>query len=354
LLGTRGEGWEVRSQQKLESGSLLKARRNLEIIVGALVVLVIAGILGFHFIEHWSYFDGFYMVLTTITTIGYGELHPLSHTGRIFNVFVIVAGVSLLFLLIGTVTQILLEFELRSFFGRRRMERDIRRLSGHYIICGAGRVGRSVARELVHKDVPFVLVEPDSEKARRYSEEGWLTVVGDSTQSAVLREARIDEASGLVAAASTDAINTYIVLTARSLNPKIKIVARASEEDAEKHLLTAGADSVVLPYRFAGHRIAQSFLQPHVLDFIDSATVRLGMDLEISEIPVSPRSRYVGQTLADSHMRNDFGVIVLAIKRGSEMLMNPSPDDVVAANDFLIAMGEPGALRKLEEAATNA
>jgi voltage-gated potassium channel len=332
----------------------LKTRRNLELIGGALVVLMIIGTVGFHSIEHWSYFDGFYMVLTTITTIGYQEVHPLSPSGRVFNVGLIIGGVSLLFLLIGTLTQTLLEFELRSFFGRRRMERDIKRLSGHYIICGAGRVGRSVARELQQKEVPFVLIEPNGEKAGEFGEEGWLTVVGDATQSSSLREARIEQASGLVAAASTDAVNTYIVLTARSLNPKIKIIARASEEDAEKHLLTAGADSVVLPYRFAGHRIAQSFLQPHVLDFIDSATVHLGMDLEISEIPISPRSRYVGQTLAASRMRSDFGVIVLAIKRGSEMRMNPERDDIVAANDFLIAMGEPSALRKLEQAATGA
>jgi voltage-gated potassium channel len=329
----------------------VKVQRNLELILGALILLIIVGTVGFHVHEHWPYFDGFYMVLTTITTIGYGEVHPLSHSGRIFNVFLIVAGVSLLFLLFGTLTQILLEFELRSFFGRRRMERDIKRLEGHYVICGAGRVGRSVARELQQKDVSFVLIEPDDEKAGRYGEEGWLIVVGDATQTAVLRQARIAHASGLVAAAATDAINTYIVLTARTLNPKMKIIARASEEDAEKHMLTAGADSVVLPYRFAGHRIAQSFLQPHVLDFIDSATVRLGMDLEISEIPVSPRSRYVGQSLAASRMRSDFGIIVLAIKRGSEMKMNPSRDDVLAADDFLIAMGEPSALRKLEQAA---
>lgn len=332
----------------------MKARRNLELISAALVLLMIGGTLGFHALEHWSYFDGFYMVLTTFTTIGYGEVHPLSPTGRIFNVFLIVAGVSLLFLLFGTLTQTLLEFELHSFFGRRRMERDIKRLSGHYIICGAGRVGRGVARELQQKDAPFVLIESDAETAARFSGESWLVLVGDATQAAVLRQARIESALGLVAAAATDAINTYIVLTARSLSPTLKIIARASEEDAEKHMLTAGADSVVLPYRFAGHRIAQSFLRPHVLDFIDSATVKLGMDLEIAEIPVPLGSRFVGQSLADSRMRADYGVIVLAIKRGSEMRMNPSSEDTLVVSDFLIVMGEPKALRQLEQAAANA
>jgi len=315
---------------------------------------MIGGTLGFHYLEHWSYFDGFYMVLTTFTTIGYGEVHPLSPSGRIFNVFLIFAGVSLLFLLFGTLTQTLLEFELRSFFGRRRMERDIKRLSGHYIICGAGRVGRGVARELQQKDAPFVLIEPDAETAAQFSAEGWRVLVGDATQSSILRQARVEVAAGLVAAAATDAINTYIVLTARSLSPTLKIIARASEEDAEKHMLTAGADSVVLPYRFAGHRIAQSFLRPHVLDFIDSATVRLGMDLEIAEIPVPEGSRFVGQSLAESRLRADYGAIVLAIKRGSEMRMSPASGDTLADGDFMIVMGEPKGLRRLEQAAAGA
>jgi voltage-gated potassium channel len=329
----------------------LKAVRNLELIAAALLLLMVAGTLGFRFIEGWTYFDSFYMVLTTFTTIGYQEVHPLSRAGREFNIFLIVAGVSLLFLMIGTLTQALLEFELRSFFGRRRMEREISRLKNHYIICGAGRVGRSVAREMVRKPVPFVFIESSEEKLRKYSDEGWLAIIGDATKETVLREARIQDACGLVAATTTDAINTYIVLTARSLNPSLKIIARASEEDAEKHLLKAGADSVVSPYHFAGHRIAQWFLRPHVLDFIDSATVQLGLDLEISEIAVSPHSSFVGQTLAASKIRHELGVIVLAIKRGTEMHMNPERDDVIQAGDYLIAMGSPAALQKLEQAA---
>ncbi len=329
----------------------MRVFRKLAFIGAALLVLIAAGTLGFHWIEGWPLFDGFYMVLTTFTTIGYQEIHPLSHAGRIFNVFLIVAGVSLVFLLIGTLTQALLEFELRSFFGRRRMERDISRLGDHYIICGAGRVGRSVARELARRPVPFVVIESDEAKAQKYNDPQWLTIIGDATKESVLRQARIEQALGLVAATTTDAINTYIVLTARELNKNLKIIARASEEDAEKHLKTAGADTVISPYHFAGHRIAQAFLRPHVLDFIDSATVELGMDLEISQVPVSPQSPFVGQTLAASKIRHDLGIIVLAIKRGSDMRVNPSRDDIMKAGDFLIVMGEPSSLRKLEQAA---
>ena len=208
------------------------------------------GTSGYHFIDHWSWFDGFYMVVTTLTTIGYQEVHPLSHAGRVFNVFVIIAGVSLLLLGVGALSQALLEFELQSFFGRRRMEREIGRLDSHFIICGMGRVGRSVARELARKPVPFVMVDNADAKRQRFAAENWLVMAGDATQEQTLRQAQIERARGLIAATTTDATNLYIVLTARTLNPHLKIIARASEDGAEKHLLTAGADSVVSPYSF--------------------------------------------------------------------------------------------------------
>jgi voltage-gated potassium channel len=329
----------------------VKAWRNLRLIVVALLIMMAVGAAGFHFIEGWSWFDGLYMVLTTFTTIGYQETHPLSHTGRIFNVGLIVAGVSLLFLGIGSLTQALLEFELQSFFGRRRMERELGRLSDHYIICGAGRVGRSAARELARRPVPFVIIEQNEAKAQRFVEENWLLVVGDATQEQTLRAAHIERARGLVAATTTDATNLYIVLTARGLNSRLKIIARASEEDAEKHLLTAGADSVVSPYLFAGQRIAQSFLRPHVVSFLDTATTHLGMDLEIGEIYVSATSDFAHKTIEESRIRQDRGVIILAIKRAAGMRFNLAPDDHIEPGDFLIAMGEPGQLRQLEQTA---
>src|SRR5262245_2820676 len=326
----------------------MKILRNLRRIALALLFVILLGTAGFHFIEGWPWFDGFYMVITTLTTIGYQETHPLSHTGRIFNVFVIVLGVSLVFLAIGALTQALLEFELRSFFGRRKMEREIGRLSDHYIICGAGRVGRSAARELARKPVPFVIVEQSQSKAQRFSDE-WLTLVGDATQEQTLRQVHIEQARGLVAATTTDATNLYIVLTARALNSKLKIIARASEEDAEKHLLKAGADSVVSPYTFAGNRIAQSFLTPHVVMFLYTATTHLVLDLEIGEIFVGQDSSFAGSTIGTSRIRQDRNVIILAIKRENGMRFNPSPEDRIEPGDYLIAMGEPGQLRRLEQ-----
>src|SRR5690349_7599415 len=321
--------------------------RNLRFIATALILLTAIGMAGFHFIEGWTWFDGLYMVITTFSTIGYQERHPLSHGGRIFNVGLILAGVSLVFLGIGSLTQALLEFSLRSFFGRRKMERDIERLSGHYIICGAGRVGRSAARELARKPVPFVICEQNEAKAARFAND-WLMYDGDATQEQTLRQLHIERASGLVAATTTDATNLYIVLTARNLNPKLKIIARASEEDAEKHLLKAGADAVVSPYLFAGQRIAQSFLRPHVVSFLDTATTHLGLDLEIGEVEVHADSEFAGKTVGSSRIRQERGVIILAIKREQGVRFNPSPDDVIQPGDTLIAMGQPAQLRQLE------
>jgi len=324
--------------------------RNLKRISIALAILSFIGMAGFHYLEGWSWFDGFYMVVTSFTTIGYQEVHPLSHAGRVFNVVLILAGVSLVFLGIGSLTQALLEFSLRSFFGRRRMERDIDRLKDHYIICGAGRVGRSAARELARKPAPFVILEQNEAKASRFAND-WPMLVGDATQEQTLRQVHIERARGLVAATTTDATNLYIVLTARGLNPRLKIIARASEEESEKHLLKAGADSVVSPYHFAGQRIAQSFLRPHVVSFLDSATTHLGMDLEIGEIVVGPASEFAGKTVGSSRLRQERGVIVLAIKRSQGMHFNPSPDDVIEPGDCLIAMGQPAQLRQLEQTA---
>jgi voltage-gated potassium channel len=329
----------------------MRPLRNLRFLLGLLLLVVAAGTAGFHYIEGWTWFDGFYMVLTTLTTIGYQEVHPLSHAGRVFNVGVILCGVSLAFLAIGALTQALLEFELQTFFGRRRMEREIGRLTDHYIICGAGRVGRSAARELARRPAPFVILESNEAKAQKFAEEGWLLLVGDATQEQTLREAQIERARGLVAATTTDATNLYIVLTARSLNPRLRIIARASEEMAEKHLVKAGADSVVSPYSFAGQRIAQSFLRPHVVSFLDTATTHLGMDLEIGEVPIGQGSVFAGKTVETSRIRQERGVIILAIKRDDGMRFNPAPDERIEAGDFLIAMGEPQQLRELESRA---
>lgn len=326
--------------------------RPLKILTIALLLLTAAGTAGFHYIEHWSWFDSFYMVIITLSTIGYGEVHPLSHAGRAFNIVLIVAGVALVFLMIGALTQALLEFELGKIFGKRRMEREVAGLKNHYIVCGAGRVGRSVARELTRKPCGFVIIEESEERTRQLDPK-WLVVMGDAASEKTLRDAGIERARGLVAATTTDATNIYIVLTARSLNPNLKIIARASEENAEKHLKTAGADAVISPYAAAGHRIAQSFLRPNVLDFLDVATAREGkLQMVIEEIKVAPQSSLARNTVGGSRIHHDFGIMILAIRGpDGEIRFNPHADELIHADDFLIVMGEPSEMSKLEDLA---
>lgn len=329
----------------------MRALRNVKFLAAALLCVALIGTAGFHFIEHWSWFDGFYMVLTTLTTIGYQEVHPLSQAGRYFNVGIILAGVGLVFLILGALGQALLEFEFNNVFGRRKMEREIAKLSGHYIICGAGRVGRAVARQLEAEPAQFIMLENNEAKALRIrNETNWLVAHADATLEAQLQAAQIDHAAGLVAATTTDATNTYIILTARGLKPDLKIIARASEEGAEKHMRTAGADQVISPYGFAGFRIAQAFLRPHVMNFLEVALVRSSeLGLELEELTIDSSSVYVGQGLRSSGIRQDLGVTVLAIKReGQDMKYSPAPDDLLCAGDHLIVMGEPLKLRELE------
>lgn len=333
----------------------LRRFRLLKIFTLALLLLTVAGTVGFHFIEGWGWFDSFYMVIITLSTIGYQEVHELSHAGRVFNVFLIIAGVALVFLIIGALTQALLEFELVKVFGRRRMEREVANLKEHYIICGAGRVGHSVARELARKPCPFVVIESE-EKSIAELDPKWLALVGDAASEKTLRDAGIERAAGLVAATTTDATNIYIVLTARGLNPRLKIIARASEERAEKHLKTAGADVVISPYAAAGHRIAQSFLRPHLLNFFDIASDRSGtFEMVIEEVRIAQQSSLAGTTVGSSGIHHNFGIMILAIRHADGgTRFNPEAPEPIQSGDTLIAMGEPAQLAKLENMAAGA
>ena len=310
------------------------------------------GTIGYHLIERWSWFDSLYMTVITFSTVGYGEVHPLSHQGRIFTIFLIIVGVGLVYFAIGTLTALLLEFELDKLFGRRRMERELDRISGHYIICGAGRVGRSTAREFERNKVPFVIIEAKEAKAEEKTD-SWITLVGDATQEKVLRAAHIERAKGIVAATTTDATNIYIVLTAKSINSKLKIIARASEEAAEQHLRTAGADLVISPYGFAGHRIAQSFLRPNVVDFLDIAVSRgAHEELVIEEVRVSESSRLAGKTIGTSYIHRDMGIMILAIRRSDgQPRFNPTANEPIMPGDNLIVMGEAAKMSQLESVA---
>lgn len=322
---------------------------RIRLAIGILLVVVFTGTAGFHVIEGWTWFDGFYMTLTTMATVGYGEIHPLSHAGRIFNSFLIVMSVSGAAFTIAVFSQALIEFEFGKVFGRRRMERELARLSNHYIVCGAGRVGRTVVRELRERGESCVIIEKDPVRARWAEEEKIPVIVGNASSEETLVKARIEKARGFVAAVSSDAENLYIILTARGFRSDLQIIARASEEEATPKLLRAGANQVISPYFFVGKRIAQLFLRPNVLDFIDTAFGTERLDIEIGEVKIPSQSALAGKKLADSTIRQQAGVIVLAVKNSEgKMLFNPSQDSVISAGDCLIVIGGDEQVKKLE------
>jgi voltage-gated potassium channel len=323
--------------------------RRFVLIVVAILTTLSIGTVGFAVIDGYPLFDAFYMTLTTMTTVGYQEIHPLSHTGRVFNSFLIVFGVTTLFIAIGAMTQTIIELEFGDAIGKRRKKRMIDNLKDHYIICGFGRVGRGAAHELSHAGVPFVVVDIDPDRVERAMHAGMLAVAADSTHDETLRLVGIERARGLVAALATDADNLFVLLSAKGINPGIYVATRAAEEGAEAKMRRAGADAVFAPYAITGHRLAQSLLRPHVVQFLDFTTKDVGEDIAIEQVRVSGTSEMVSKTIKEMQLRKEVGVIVMAIRKESgEMVFNPPAETAVQGGDYLIVMGRPGNLRTLE------
>lgn len=322
-------------------------RRGL--IIAALLVAVLSlGTAGFILIEDYPPLDAFYMALTTIATVGYMEVHPLSSAGRIFNSALIVIGVSSAFLAIGMMTQTVIEMEMGETLARRKAKRMIEKLKDHYIVCGYGRVGSGAAEELKSAGVPFVVVDRNQERVDEALRNGMLAMTADSTRDETLRLAGVERAKGVVAALETDADNLYLVLSAKTLNPGVRIAARTSEEESEQKLRRVGADVVFTPYSITGHRLALALLRPGVFEFLRVTSRNIGLDVSIEELKVSAASELAGKTLRQLQLRRDLGVIVLAIgKAGGQMLFNPPADAELAAGDTLIAMGERDNLSRL-------
>jgi voltage-gated potassium channel len=322
-------------------------RRRFLLIPLAIATTLIIGTIGFTVIEGYPPFDAFYMTLTTMTTVGYMEVHPLSRVGRMFNSFLIFIGTTTIFISIGAMTQFIIELEFGDAFARRRNKRMIEKLKDHFIICGYGRVGRGAAAELQHAGVPFVVIDSNPERVERAMTAGMLAANADSTRDETLLQVGIERAKGLVAALATDADNLFVLLSAKGLNPKIYVAARAAEESAEAKMRRAGADAVFAPYSITGHRLAQSLLRPHVVQFLDFTTKEIGEDVAIEQMRVA--ESMVARSIKDMQLGRDYGVIVLAIRRAEgKMLFNPTADTVVNAGDYLIVMGRQESLRKLE------
>ncbi|MBF0553307.1 MAG: potassium channel protein [Nitrospirae bacterium] len=323
-------------------------RKKIIVLAVLLILIVSMGTAGYMVTEGWNAFDSFYMVVITLATIGYQEVHPLSVSGRAFTIVLIIFGVGFLAYTVNNAMRIVLEGELQEVLGRRKMEKKIKAMKDHYIICGYGRMGQIICRELRANNVPYVVVEKERSGEEMESEE--IVVTGDATRDEVLIEAGIERASGLISVLSTDAQNLFVVLSARVLNPALKIVARAGEESSESKLIRAGADSVVSPYHIGGLKIAQTILKPAVVDFLEFATKSGNIELQMEELIVTEGSDFANQTLSDLGIGRKFGVIIVAVKRaGGEMRFNPTHKTIIRPGDILIALGEVSKLKVLEK-----
>jgi len=313
------------------------------------VVLVATGTVGYHVIEGWNAFDALYMAVITLTTVGFMEVHPLTPAGRLFTMLLALGGVFTLFYVGTELVGGVVSGEVRKVLGRQRMERSLSDLNNHAVVCGFGRMGRLVCQEFSRLGLRFAVIERRPELLRDFQIPHGIAIPGDATSDEFLRKAGVERARSLVTAAASDADNLYITMSARFLNEKLFIVARAEEEGAERKLIRAGANKVVSPYVIGGQRVAQAVLRPAVMDFIELATRGEHLELQIEETEVAAGSSLAGTILKDSGLRRDLGIILVAIKKpDGKMVFNPPPEAVIEPHDLLISLGPRHQLDRLE------
>ncbi len=324
-------------------------RGNLRIAAAFIVLIVSGGVFGFMKIEGWGFLDSLYMTVLTLSTVGFREVYPLSPAGKIFAIFLIATGVGAVAFTVRTAGRVMLENRFSIVF-RRRMVKTIGKLRGQYIICGFGRMGRVICRELNEKGYPFVVVDNAENSADELERLGYLFIRGDATVDEVLVDAGIEKAKGLVTVVTNDTENVFITLTARGLNPKLNIVSRAASDESVQKLIRAGANKVVTPYDLGGFRIAQAVLRPTVLDFLESIVDNKELGgLRLDEVHVPPGSRLDGIKVADAGLRKDLNLMVVAIKSGTGgMAFNPSSGTEIKAGDTLVLLGHGPDLERLE------
>lgn len=316
----------------------------------ALVALVMGGALGYVLIEDWDLIDSLYMTVITLATIGYGEVHSLSRIGRIYTMFLIMVGVGFLGYLGAAIIQFMVEGRIRAILGRKRLDRKIEKLRNHYIVCGYGRIGRVLCAHIRHKPLDLVVIEKDEKLVQAMEEDDIPYIWGDSADETILTKAGIQRARGLVAALGTDIDNVFLVLTARQLKPDLFIMARATHKESQKKLMAAGATSVVSPNEIGATSMAQRIIRPTVTSFLDFALTYQRKDIQMEEIPVSEKSRLVNVMLKDSRIRQDFNLIIIAIKNeNGEMNFNPSFETRIEAGSTVIAVGQTENLLGLEK-----
>ena len=317
--------------------------------VALLTSVFVAGTIGYVVVEGWTPWDAFYMTVTTVTTVGFREVHELSRAGEIFTVCLVLGGVGASLYTFSQFAALVIEGGLASHLRQRRRVRMIETIKDHFIVCGYGRIGSIVAREFRQQDVPFVVIERDPARYRSAVERGVLAIEADASQEDVLKRAGIERARGLITAVGTDAENVYTVLSARVLRPDLFIISRSESGDSARKLRAAGANRVISPYQIGAVQIAQTAIRPAVVDFFDLATSSEHLELAMEQITISPQSALADQSILDANLRQRFGVIIVAIQREDQrMEFNPEPTMAMRSGDKLVVLGRADSLKQLE------
>ncbi len=299
------------------------------------------GTIGYYLFEDMGLFDALYMTIITVSTVGFSEIKPLSQGGRIITMIIIIFGISVGTYTLGQVFRIFIEGELRTFLGRRKLEKTISNLKNHWIVCGYGRIGKIISRELAADKMKFIVIEQNPAKIEELEQHQYLYLNMDATTEEALLKAGIQDARGIVTAVRSDANNVFITLTAKGLRPDIFVLSRSSDIKNEGKLLKAGASRVVSPYLIGGKRMAQVLKRPTVVDFIDTAMMNGQLGLSMEEALIGDTSHLLGKTLLESNIRQDYGIIIVAIKKPTgDMVFNPAPDEKLAAGDVVVILGK--------------
>jgi len=325
--------------------------RTFILPLGLLFSVLLLGAAGYSLIEGWSLSDSLYMTVITVATVGFGEVHELSRAGKIYTIIVILVGVGVVGFTLSNFTAILVSGKIRELLRAGKMQKRIANLKAHYIVCGAGKMGYEAIRELVFERKGLVVIDTDSEKARKLESEGVAVIQGDATHDDVLHQAGVEQATGLLAVLPEDAANVYVTLSARGMNPSLFIIARGADESSQNKLLKAGANRVVLPYHIGGRRMAYSLVRPEIVDFLDVVMGKDEMSLRMEIVRVGENSVLAGRTLKESNIRKETGgaLIMGLIRRGGTMIPNPDRETQILAGDQLIVLGRIEQIQQLEQ-----
>ena len=320
---------------------------KLRSLVGGFIAVLMLGTIGYHLIEGWNFFDCFYMTAITVTTVG-SEVHPLSQTGRVFTLFVLFSGFGVAFAALSQMAASIFRGEVQQILGRRRMEKGLKNMHDHYILCGYGRMGKIIAEEFLKKGTQFTVIELKPEEFRGTGDsERFPFIIGDASHDECLRAAGVDRALGVVTAVSTDADNAFIVMTARGMNPKLSIVARAADAKSISKLKLAGANKVISPYIIGGTRIAQAVLNPALVDFIEVATDQGSLEIEMADVHIPSGSDYDGMALNNPAIKT-LDLIFVSIQREDKtMVFKPEASTKIASGDRVIAVGRPEQIQRM-------